>query len=375
MRTQVVQLKAHVQLVRGGLIACPFTERGYKPGRRTVVPLMLCRLRQRRPRITEPDYECTRKSVSILPVNPRSAKLEVRGADLPLNLSSGDCWSVCAAMLATQHRRTRRSATVRGQISGASRHLRRLRVQVSLRSLILGSIVAACAIPRGVTAADRIIDHNFHGWYSYFGDHPLGDSRWGVHLEGQYRRHDLITQGQQLLLRPGVNYQLNKYVLLTGGYAFVRSSRYGEFATPGPAGTEHRIWQQAWFRYRFGPVSWTTRLRFENRFIGGLATRPDTSKYSFEQRFRAWQQIRIPASSSTYFTAYNELWFYVKPYQSKSAFDQNRAYAAIGCQLNPSLRLELGYMNQSLLIRSGVRLETNHTITVSLFGTGNLLRR
>ena len=43
------------------------------------------------------------------------------------------------------------------------------------------------------TADDRKVDHNAHGWYNYFGDHPIGGSKWGAHLEGQYRRHDVIT--------------------------------------------------------------------------------------------------------------------------------------------------------------------------------------
>jgi hypothetical protein len=161
---------------------------------------------------------------------------------------------------------------------------------------------------------------------------------------------------------------------LTAGYGFIRTARYGEYATPGPASKEHRIWQQAWLRYRSGPVGWSTRLRFENRFIGGLV--PGTpGKYSYENRFRGWQQIRVPLSRSTYFSASDELWFYVKPYRSGSAFDQNRAYIALGFPLTPSLRLEVGYMNQSLLARSGSRLESNHTVMLSLFGTGSLFRR
>jgi hypothetical protein len=239
--------------------------------------------------------------------------------------------------------------------------------------MILGRLMAAVLIaPLILTAADRVLDHNFHGWYSYFGDHPLGDSKWGVHVEGQFRRHNGITQWQQLLLRPGVNYQLTNNLLLTAGYAFVRSNTYSEYAAPAPVTKEHRIWEQAWFRYRTGPVGWSTRLRFENRFIGGPGARPGESRYTYENRFRGWQQVKIPVSRSMYFTAYDEVWFYVKPFQSNSAFDQNRAYAAMGFDLKRSLRLEVGYMNQALLTRSGSRLESNHTIMVSIFGSGDL---
>ena len=68
----------------------------------------------------------------------------------------------------------------------------------------------------------------------------------------------------------------------------------------------------------------------------------------------------------------DEFWVYVKPFQSNSVFDQNRAYAALGFDLKPSLRLEGGYMNQAFLVRSGSRLEHNHTIVVSLFSSARL---
>jgi hypothetical protein len=215
--------------------------------------------------------------------------------------------------------------------------------------------------PLLLPAQDRRIDHNAHGWYVYNGDHPIRESRWGAHLEGQWRRHDVITKWQQLLLRPGVNYEVNDLLTLAGGYGFIRSHPYGDF--PAASGNdEHRIWQQALLRYRTGRVGWATRLRFENRFIGVRDPERGDQDFRFENRFRALQQIRVPLSSRTYLTAYDELWFYVKPYVSSSVFDQNRAYAALGVNLDRYWRFEVGYLNQSLLQRSGRVLESNHTL-------------
>ena len=58
-----------------------------------------------------------------------------------------------------------------------------------------------------------------------------------------------------------------------------------------------------------------------------------------------------------------------------SWFDQNRAYAAVGFELKPTLRLETGYMNQTLLARNGSRLEFNHTLMVSFFSTAAFGKR
>ena len=38
-------------------------------------------------------------------------------------------------------------------------------------------------------------DDNAHAWFMYFGDHPIGTTKWGAHLEGQVRRADLGILG------------------------------------------------------------------------------------------------------------------------------------------------------------------------------------
>jgi hypothetical protein len=220
-----------------------------------------------------------------------------------------------------------------------------------------------------LAAQDRAVDHNAHGWYQYFGDHPVGESQWGVHLEGQFRRHDVIRRGQQLLLRPGVNYEVNRHLMLTAGYAFVRTYRYGEAPVPASF-NEHRIWEQAWFRYGTGKVGWSTRVRFENRF---LSVGPGGS-FRHENRIRAWQQVTVPLRGSFYLTGYDEIWFYVKPYVSNSAFDQNRAYGALGFRFSPTWRMEVGYMNQAILQRSGSVLESNHTFTLAVLSSARFRR-
>ena len=216
-----------------------------------------------------------------------------------------------------------------------------------------------------VSGAERVVDNNFHGWFNYFGDHPLGRSKWGVHLEGQYRRNDLILRWQQLLLRPGINYEVNKSLMLTAGYANVRSYSYSDLSPATPATREHRFWEQAIWKYRAGPAALNSRFRMEHRFLG--SANPAQPGYRFENRFRAWEQITLPVKGKTYFTAYDEVWFYISPYVSKSVFDQNRAYVAAGFRVTPTVRIETGYMNQAVFQRSGLVQESNHTFMFSIF--------
>jgi hypothetical protein len=222
-------------------------------------------------------------------------------------------------------------------------------------------LAAALSIAPAAAVA-QVTDHNLNAWGMYFGDHPIGQSRWGVHLEGQWRRNDGFNRWQQLLLRPGVNFEVNKLLLLTGGYAFINSYPYGQFPTLAKATPEHRIWEQALLRYKTGKLSWSTRLRFENRFIGARNAAGVLTDYRYENRFRAWQRATVPLSPRYYVTAYDEIWLYVKPYVSSSALDQNRAYIAFGRRFGPAWEFEAGYMLQSIRQRTGRVTEANHTL-------------
>jgi hypothetical protein len=235
--------------------------------------------------------------------------------------------------------------------------------------LLVAPLVRALAQP-----TERVHDTNFNGWYMYFGDHPLGDSRWGLHLEGQWRRHDVITRWQQLLLRPGVNYQVHPNVLLTAGYAFVNTHRYGDF----PAAEkfpEHRMFQQAAVSHRIGKAGLQHRYRLEQRFLGEVpAGAPgNVERWRHENRFRYMLRGAIPFRGQTieegdwYLALYNEFFINFGRNVAANMFDQNRAYGAAGWRLGKFSRLEMGYLNQIVQQRNGRIFEINHTLQVALF--------
>ena len=240
-------------------------------------------------------------------------------------------------------------------------------------SQLMVCLAAGTSMLTGADAPGRVTSPNFNGWFNYFGDHPVGNSRWGVHLEGQWRRTDGFAKWQQLLLRPGVNFQVNPRLMLTAGYGFIDTFQYGEYPVKARF-PEHRLWQQAQLRSKTGKVTWTTRLRFENRFLGVMENGLVRS-YRYENRFRALQRVTVPVKGKVFLTAYDELFFYVAPYQSSSAIDQNRVYAAIGWRLKPFWNLETGYMRQTLLQRNGRVREANNTLMISVVSTAPFGRR
>lgn len=220
--------------------------------------------------------------------------------------------------------------------------------------------MAAVAI--AAPAAFGQIDNNAHGWYMYFGDHPIADTKWGVHLEGQWRRADMGLKWQQLLLRPAVNYQLHKKVMLTGGYGFVETYRYGDypFLERFP---EHRFFEQATITQKFLGLEWQNRLRLEQRNILGYAAR-------YENRFRYMLRTNIPLpigdQKRWYLGLYNEVFYNFGENVQANVFDQNRAYIALGRELPKQSRLEVGFMEQTIQQRNGRVFEHNHTLVVSI---------
>ena len=221
----------------------------------------------------------------------------------------------------------------------------------------------------------RQFSSNTHGWWMYFGDHPLKTgSRWGLHLEGQWRRHDVVTRWQQLLIRPGVNYEVSKNLVLTAGYAFVATHRYGEFPT-ATAFPEHRIFQQAVVKQSLGRWNLSHRYRLEQRFLGEKRALPgggsELLRWRHENRFRYQFRLTHPLRGPWGVALYDEIFLNFGRNVAANVFDQNRAYAAVTRSLGKSKanRLEVGYLNQIVQQRNGRIFENNHTLQVAIFST------
>lgn len=213
-------------------------------------------------------------------------------------------------------------------------------------------------------AQTRLVDQNLNAWAMYFGDHQIGKSKWGVHLEGQWRRADLGLRWQQLLLRPGVNYQVHPRLLLTTGYAFIDTHRYGDYPVPVKF-PEHRFFQQAVWNKRAGRLDLQSRFRLEQREIGlpGNGAQP----WRHENRFRYMLRANAPLGQSKYYVGlYNELFVNWGRNVVGNHFDQNRAYVALGRNLARQTRIEIGFMEQTLQRRGGVIREHNHTLQLAV---------
>ena len=203
----------------------------------------------------------------------------------------------------------------------------------------------------------RINEKNNIGWYNFNTTFKL-NSRFGIHTEYQWRRIEYIKNWQQSLLRLGVNYQLNQSILLRTGYAWIETFPYG--ATPingfGKDFTEHRTFEMVTLNNKVSIVDFSHRFMLEQRWIGKYtnANLDTEDQFIFSNRFRYMFRMQLPLQGKTiiektpYVAIYDELFVGFGENVNENIFDQNRFGLLLGYKFNNNLRMEAGYLNQTL---------------------------
>jgi hypothetical protein len=177
-------------------------------------------------------------------------------------------------------------------------------------------------------------------WFMYFGNQKI-NPKWNWHNEVQVRNYNFIGDTNQLILRTGIGYNLsedNNNILL--GYGFINTQKYVPNFDDKTDTNEHRIYQQFITRQSFGRIFLQHRYRIEERFLAN----------DFQMRFRYFLGINIPfnkkkvETNAIYFSAYNEIFINAE----SPLFDRNRLYGALGYVVHKSIKIEAGFMAQTL---------------------------
>jgi Protein of unknown function (DUF2490) len=177
-------------------------------------------------------------------------------------------------------------------------------------------------------------------WLMYFGNQKI-NSNWNWHNEIQYRSYDIIGDTNQLLIRTGFGYNLsqNNNNLLVG-YAYINTQNYVENLNEKLHVNEHRIYQQFITKQNFWRIFLQHRYRVEERFLSN----------DLKIRFRYLIGVSVPINKKAliekaiYISAYNEIFIN----SEKPLFDRNRLYGAIGYVVSENIKVEAGFMAQTL---------------------------
>lgn len=183
-------------------------------------------------------------------------------------------------------------------------------------------------------------------WYQYFWNTKLGESKFSLKGDVQYRDWEIIGDFQQFIIRGGLNFKPTSNLGFTLGYAYFSSGAYGESTQTV---SENRIFQDIDLSQKVGNRIYIShRLRFEERWI---------ENQDLRLRFRYLFALNIPLNNSiiqknTLYVSVSDEAFLngqkdIGNNQKVKIFDRNWLYGGVGYGLKDNLKLQLGFLNQS----------------------------
>ncbi|WP_341838373.1 DUF2490 domain-containing protein [Chitinophaga pollutisoli] len=237
-----------------------------------------------------------------------------------------------------------------------------------IRSILL------CAL--FIQSASVMAQSQFSGWFANFSTFRIPDSKFSVHFDGQLRSSDNWESLQTYIVRPGINFHARKNIILTAGYANVGNRTFGSMFS------EHRIWEQLIVTHNIGKfMPFQHRVRVEQRFIPVVQAlngyEPEKVESNVSHRVRYFVRGLLPFSGEAGFkqgffgAVQNEIFinFANTEYANSHAFDQNRAYGAIGYRFSSKFDLEAGYLHHYTMRFNGQNTfrVTNNVIQLATY--------
>lgn len=208
----------------------------------------------------------------------------------------------------------------------------------------------------------QVDEDELGGWYMYFWDTDFGESKFGLQGDVQYRNWNIIGDLEQLLLRAGVTYSPNENVKLTLGYGNITTGAFGD---SNATSSESRIYQEALLPHKVSDrIYLKHRFRYEQRWV---------ENQDFRTRYRYNIFLNIPLNQANlnknaiYLAFYNEVFLNgqkdIGNGREVEIFDRNRLYGALGYAIQDNLKIQAGFMEQTLNTSSKgqIQLSLHHS--------------
>ncbi|HRO44093.1 MAG TPA: DUF2490 domain-containing protein [Flavipsychrobacter sp.] len=208
----------------------------------------------------------------------------------------------------------------------------------------------------GNTNAQRLSDNNNIGWFCSLNTIQL-NKKFSLWLEYQWRSDNLVTDWQQSLFRTGIQYNFKNGVSALVGYGYIITYPYGDYPAGPYTIPEHRIFQQLVWNDAIGRVGLNHRIRLEQRYLGKIDQKAPEYKvddWTYLNRVRYQLRATVPLNKkkledkTLFAAAYDELFIGFGKNVNQNIFDQNRIGLLLGYQFNKTLRIEAGFLNQTV---------------------------
>jgi len=199
----------------------------------------------------------------------------------------------------------------------------------------------------------RIADYNEIGWVPITVNNRLSD-KWSLHTELHWRRTDRIQKPQQNLMRLGITWNASQQHRFQAGFAWILTYPYGDFPLAENGTFAERRTHQQWLFVNESNgkgVVFSSRLRTEQRWLEVLDTNSRFVRWNYLNRIRLMQRMQWPLRrihKNLYLCLSDEVFIGFGKNVGINVFDQNRLYGLLGLNLNKSVQLEMGVLNQIL---------------------------
>lgn len=160
------------------------------------------------------------------------------------------------------------------------------------------------------------------------------------------------------MLRVGLNYNLNPRVLFRIGYGWIETYPYGIYPINGMGKkfSEHRAFQMAQLSHKESSIDFSHRFMLEQRFVGRFSNANFQTEDEFPLLHRARYMFRLQfpligseiKDKTPYVALYDEVFIGFGKNVNSNIFDQNRIGVLLGYRVDKNIRIEAGYINQSL---------------------------
>ncbi|WGH76809.1 DUF2490 domain-containing protein [Tenacibaculum tangerinum] len=187
-------------------------------------------------------------------------------------------------------------------------------------------------------------------WYMYKGSHQISD-KFSLKSMVQFRFFEIGDDMQQFIVRLGGNYKFSKTISAAVGYVFLNTDR--TFNVDAGDFNEHRIYEDLNVKHKIATVSFTHRLRGEQRFF------ESTTGNFLRYQIALSQPINEKWSAYLYDETFLDF--------EGESYNQNWLGAGFKYKVSTTLKLQAGYQlinvneignfNRILL---GVAISTNH---------------
>lgn len=193
------------------------------------------------------------------------------------------------------------------------------------------------------------------------------NKNWSVYFDCGLRRTEWLNKWSQVLVRPGITYNLKENLSITTGFAWF-SHFSGSLAR-----NELRGWQQLLWTENYGRLKLSQRLRVEQRFNQAVENDRTTDVYKYNTRYRYQLSVQLPLNKGS---IQDKTWYLVLSDEAMinsgreivyNFFDQNRAAAGIGYKWNEKLNVSLSYMNDFIQRNQAGIFENNNVIVINFY--------